>query len=270
MIIYFGLAFIVSWILSALIAGPADIINIKDIATDRELPLVVIAMVIGPTVAGLTSIWLADKKVGLKKLFTRLRSWKVDRHWYLALLLAPATLVVTDMLLSLFSKNFIPTIFSMTNKMSFLGFTLFGALVGGFFEEIGWTGFAIPRMLQRFSVFKSGLVLGVIWGAWHFLVNFWGSANSAGVVPLPLFLLVALFSFLLPYRILMVWVYSRTQSLLLSILMHCSLITFWLTLAPTIGTGLYKVIWFSVWATILWVVVFAVNKVTKGGMIKKL
>jgi len=268
-VIYFTLAFIISWVLVALIAGPSEIINTRGVVTERQMPFVIVAMVIGPTVAGLFSTWLVGRKEGLKNLLSRFCKWRVGARWYIVLLIAPVTVAVADLLLTLFSGNFIPTIFTMSNKISFLGFTVFGALVGGFFEEIGWTGFAIPRMLKRLSVFKTGLYLGLIWGAWHFLVNFWGSANSAGVVPLALFLLVALFSFLLPYRILMVWVYSHTKSLLLSILMHCSLIIFWLILAPTDGAGLFRVIWFSTWAVILWGTVITVNLLTKGGLLKK-
>jgi uncharacterized protein len=267
-VIYFSLAFIISWTLVVLIVGP-EIINIRGVATEREMPFVIVAMVIGPAIAGLFSTWLVGRKEGLKNLLTEFCRWRVGTRWYMALLIAPVTVAMADLLLSLFSRNFIPTIFSMSDKMSFLGFTIFGALVGGFFEEIGWTGFAIPRMLKRLSVFKTGLYLGLIWGAWHFLVNFWGSANSAGAVPLILFLLVALFSFLLPYRILMVWVYSHTKSLLVSILMHCSLIIFWLILAPTEGTGLYRVIWFSTWAVILWGTVITINNLTKGGLLRK-
>jgi membrane protease YdiL (CAAX protease family) len=266
-VIYFVLTFIISWGLAALIVGPSEIINIRDVATHSEMPLVIIAMVIGPTIAGLFSTWLVGKKDALKNLFIRFCRWKIEARWYLALLIAPLTLAATVFLLSLFSVNFIPAIFSMSNKISFLEFTVFGALLGGIFEEIGWTGFVIPRMLKRLSVFMTGLFLGLIWGAWHFLVNFWGSANSAGDVSLVLFLFIALFSFLIPYRILMVWVYSHTKSLLVSILMHCSLIIFWLVLAPTIGTGLYRVIWFSTWAAILWVMVVIVNKLTKGSLV---
>lgn len=269
MFIYFTIAFVVSWVLSALIAGPMDIINVRNVATGVELPLVIVAMVIGPTVAGLISTWLADKKEGLKNLFNRFRRFNVGGRWYLVLLIAPLSLVVTDLLLTLYSSNFIPVIITMKDKMSFLGFTIFGAVVGGLFEEIGWTGFAIPRMLKRFSVFKTGLLLGLVWGAWHFLVNYWGSANSAGVVPIALFIIVALFSFLIPYRIIMVWVYNHTRSLFLSILMHCSLITSWLILAPTDGSGLSRVIWFITWAVVLWVTVFAINRLTKGSLFKK-
>jgi len=123
-------------------------------------------------------------------------------------------------------------------------------------------------MLQLKSVFKTGFLLGLIWGAWHFLVNVWGSSTSSGEVPLVIFLPVALFSFLLPYRILMVWVYDNTKSLLMAILMHMVLITFWLTFMPTSSTGIYIFTWFLVWAVLLWVLVLAVNKYTAGKLLR--
>lgn len=261
---YFILAFIISWCLATLIVGPSEIINIRAIGTEQKLPLVIMAMVIGPTFAGLLSIWLDDGKEGLKSLLSRLRKRPENKRWYLALLITPATLIISDLLLMSFSKNFVPAVFSENEKLSFLGFTLFGALVGGFFEEIGWTGFVIPKMLKRFSTLKTGIVLGLIWGAWHFLVNLWGSANSSGEVPLVIYLSVALFSFLVPYRILMVWVYSQTKSLILAILMHSSLITFWLAFAPTVGTGISGVIWFLTWTMILWTTVVVINNLTKN------
>ena len=262
--IYFILAFIISWCLATLIVGPSEIMNIRATETEQKLPLVIMAMVIGPTFAGLLSVWLDDNREGLKSLLSRLRKRPENKNWYLALLIAPASLIITDLLLLFFSPNFIPALFTTANKMSFLGFTLFGALIGGFFEEIGWTGFAIPRMLRRLNIFKTGLLLGLIWGAWHFLVNLWGSANSSGNVPLSIFLFVALFSFLIPYRIIMVWIYSHTKSLLLAILMHSSLITFWLAFAPTVGTGVFRVVWFLTWTAVLWIVVYAINTLTKN------
>ena len=265
---YFILVFIISWGFATLIVGPSEIINIRATETEQKLPLVIMAMVIGPTLAGLLSIWLDDSKEGLKSLLSRLRKKPENKRWYLALLIAPASLVITDLLLMFFSPSFIPAVISEIDKLSFLGFTFFGALVGGFFEEIGWTGFVIPKMLKRLNIFKTGLLLGLIWGAWHFLVNFWGSAISSGEVPLVIYLSVALFSFLVPYRILMVWVYSHTNSLLLSILMHSSLITFWLAFGPTIGTGIFGVIWFLTWTIILWIMVFAINNFTKDKLTK--
>jgi membrane protease YdiL (CAAX protease family) len=109
----------------------------------------------------------------------------------------------------------------------------------GFFEELGWTGVAVPRMLARHGVLATGVCVGLVWGAWHFLAIYWGSANAIGSVPVPIYLLVALFSFLVPYRILMTWVYQRTRSALIGVLMHASLTSSMLIMgAPVSGRDL--------------------------------
>jgi membrane protease YdiL (CAAX protease family) len=66
----------------------------------------------------------------------------------------------------------------------------------GFFEEIGWTGFAIPTLRKRLTPTQTGVVLGVIWGAWHTLVSWWGSAGAAGV-PMAVYLPIVLFAMLM-------------------------------------------------------------------------
>ena len=40
------------------------------------------------------------------------------------------------------------------------------------FEENGWRGFALPLLLQRFSPLKATLILGLLWGLWHFPVKY--------------------------------------------------------------------------------------------------
>jgi hypothetical protein len=107
-----------------------------------------------------------------------------------------------------------------------------------------------------------------MWGAWHFLVNLWGSDSSSGALSLALFLPVVLFSFLPAYRVLMVWVYDRTGSLLVAMLMHASLVVFWLIFTPLAISELPLVTWYLVWAAVLWVVVAAVA-VANGGHISR-
>ncbi len=85
-------------------------------------------------------------------------------------------------------------------------------LMVGFFEELGWTGFAIPRMRLRYGVLATGLIVGLVWGLWHFIL-FWEEDSFSGILPLVL-LLARLFSWLPAYRVLMVWVYDHTESLL--------------------------------------------------------
>ena len=98
-------------------------------------------------------------------------------------------------------------------------------------EEVGWTGFAVPRLRRRHGVVATGLIVGVLWGTWHLLIAFWASRGLAGEAPLAGFIagFGAFYFVALPaYRVLMVWVYDHTASLLLAMLMHAvlSLFTF--------------------------------------------
>ncbi|NJL38279.1 MAG: CPBP family intramembrane metalloprotease [Leptolyngbyaceae cyanobacterium RM2_2_4] len=61
--------------------------------------------------------------------------------------------------------------FSPVHFLVSLAITLF-LDIGGLFEENGWRGFALPLLLQRFSPLKATLVLGFLWGFWHFPVKY--------------------------------------------------------------------------------------------------
>ena len=128
--------------------------------------------------------------------------------------------------LSLLSPEFLPGIFTTDDKASLLLFGIVAGLMVGIFEELGWTGFAIPRLRLRYGVLTTGLIVGFLWGAWHFLVNFWASGSPSGALsagPLAARRLVFSVGILPAYRVLMVWVYDRTGSLLVAMLMHASL-----------------------------------------------
>jgi uncharacterized protein len=163
----------------------------------------------------------------------------VGARWYaVALFAAPILITAVLLVLSLFSREFLPGILTASDKASLLLFGLAVGLGAGFFEELGWTGFAVPELRLRCGVLTTGLIVGVLWGAWHFLVVVWGIGTSAGTLPLALFVPLDLFSFLPVYRVLMVCVYDRTASLLVSVLMHASLTASMLILGPPAVSGL--------------------------------
>jgi hypothetical protein len=94
-------------------------------------------------------------------------------------------------------------------------------------------------------------------GAWHFVSNIALSDGSAGSIPLATFMAELLFSFLPPFRVLMVWVYDNTQSLLVAMLMHVSLNMFWLLSMPVVIRPVALITWYVAWAVVFWVVVAA-------------
>jgi uncharacterized protein len=67
------------------------------------------------------------------------------------------------------------------------------------------------------------------------------------------------FSIMLPYRVLMVWVYDRTQSVLMAVLMHLMIDVCAFLLASAAMVGVPDLIFNLVFGATLWVVVAAVT-----------
>lgn len=246
--IYFTLTFIVSWSAVLILAGPDGIPATPDTAV-----MLGIAMLLGPSVAGILLTGLASGRIGFRKLLSRLLRWRVGIRWYMvALLTAPLSTVIVLLALSLFSPEFVPSILTSNDKAALIMMGIVGGLMVGFFEELGWTGFAIPQMRHRYSILATSLIVGLLWGAWHFLL-FWENDSFSGAFPLAL-LLARLFSWLPAYRILMVWVYDHTESLLIVMLMHVSLVATLAVIDPSLtGAGLLTFI--LVRAAVLWMIV---------------
>ena len=92
-------------------------------------------------------------------------------------------------------------------------------LIGGVWEEPGWTGYAFPRLWEHFAHYKrpsldASLVLGFLWGIWHlpkFLPDF-------DLVRFAWFMLHTLAA-----AVMLTWIYNGTGgSLLLATLYHAS------------------------------------------------
>jgi CAAX protease family protein len=229
---FFALAFTLSWGAVLMVVGPSGFLGTKQISEVLN-PFLYVAMVVGPSVAGILFTGLLYGRAGLREFGSRLLRWRVGARWYaVALLTAPLS------------------------------------MMAGIFEELGWTGFAIPRMRLRYGVLGTGLMVGVLWGGWHFPL-FSGSGNSSGTVPPALYLLVLLFSILPAFRVLMVWIYDRTGSLLVAILMHVSLTASTLILMPLATSGVSAVTYDLVLAAALWVVVGAVALANGGHLTRQ-
>lgn len=239
---YFALTFGISWggILMAASATGFEL----SAPQPAELALIFAVMLLGPSVTGLTLIALLDGRAGLHELWSRLICWKVAAGWYvLALLTAPLLLLTILLLLRAFvSPAFAP---------GFQWPLLAVGLIAGSFEEIGWTGFATPRLLARHRPWIAGLSLGLMWALWHLLVDFRYNVSTMGGGWIVEFAIVY-FATLTPYRILMTWVYANTNSLSLAMLMHASYTSSLMALFPatTFAQGL---VWQSAFAALLWI-----------------
>ena len=267
---YFALTFAISWGgVLLVIGGPGGIPGTPE-QLETLLPIAIVAMLIGPSVAGILLTGFIYGKAGFRELLSRLFKWRVSLRWYAAaFLIAPLVFTAILLLLSLASSVFLPGILVSDDKSSLLLFGIVAGVMVGIFEELGWTGFAIPRLRQRYSILATGLIVGVLWGAWHILTNdLWPGSTISGTLPPALFLVANGFLFLagqLPaFRVLMVWVYDRTGSLLVAMLMHASLTASTLILGPLAISGTASLIFGVAFAVAMWVIVAAVAVVNRG------
>jgi membrane protease YdiL (CAAX protease family) len=171
-LIYFALTFTISWGGLLAIGGHGGTSSGTAWQSDPRLPLMILAMLGGPSVAGILLTTLVYGRTGLREVLSRLLKWRVGTGWYVvAVLTAPLVYTVVHIALSLVSPVYLPTLLSTGDKTSLLLSAVAVGLGVGLFEELGWTGFAIPELRRRYGVFTTGLVVGVLWGAWHLLTN---------------------------------------------------------------------------------------------------
>ena len=255
---FFALAFTISWVgILLIVGGPEGIVG-RGEEMNRLFLLVFLANAAGPPVAGILLTAILEGRAGLRGLLSRMGRWRVGVRWYaVALLTTPVLATVVLSLLSLVSRDFVPGIVTTSDRATLLLFGAMGGLLAGIFEEVGWTGFTVPRLLARYSVLATGLMLGGIHGVWHLGVEIWGSSESLGPFLLPHFFLFWVLG-MMAYRVLMVWVYKHTESLLLAQLMHASLTGPMWILGPSGGTAGQVVLWQALFVAALWIAVAVV------------
>jgi uncharacterized protein len=248
---YFLLAYLIPWCAILALVG-VDGLRSGDLSMSRGM-LVWLAMLAGPSVAGILMTATVAGKEGLREFGARLRRWRVGGRWYLTLLVAPSAGLVTVVVLTAFSSDFTPML--VTEGSVTVLVVMFVALVAGAsIEELGWTGFATPRITAAFGFFASGLMLGSLHGAWHFLADLSGRGD-AGIYYLPRFVVFWLVG-LIVLRFLMLWVYEHTESLLLGQLIHASYTAPLFILTPVGMSGAQSLLFWSVFTALFGFVVF--------------
>ncbi|WP_074406100.1 CPBP family intramembrane glutamic endopeptidase [Aquimarina megaterium] len=260
LLIYFALTFLISWTGLVFIMGIDGFTGKKEVP-DSQIPLLFLAMCAGPFIAGLLVNYFENGKASFKQLKTRMGKWKVGTRWYvIALFSAPLLFGLTYILLSSFSSKFSPILLSTDDLLFLILGGILGGIVAGFFEEIGWTGFAVPKLRARFNILTTGLIVGVIWGIWH--LPLFMDKDPDGDVPLAILLIIKLVTHLPAFRILMVWVYDHTQSLWIIILMHMSLTASTMIFQPTTTKGIDIVVFNLMFTALIYVFMIILRYLT--------
>jgi membrane protease YdiL (CAAX protease family) len=170
---------------------------------------------------GLTAVLLAALAGGrpaVGDLLRPLRIWRVSLGWYLFVLAYPATIQFVgrgiDILLGRATELTSPLVATFGERYAIMvPVVILFAFPGVFAEELGWRGFALPRLQERHNALLSSVVLGTFWGLWHIpLFVYFDNALPTLIVEVLTFV---------PATVLYTWVYNNTRgSLFLISLLH--------------------------------------------------
>lgn len=215
----------ISWTILLLILVPVSLLGvwIASAAPNRILELdTVPAILVGAAALGIVAFFSPlnrhQVELGLEPQETRKRiGWIL-----LSLILLPISFLLAWLLVNASGGNSTVTVFDGNMLKSLWSVALifaFNLLFGGTLgEEIGWRGFALPRLLERFSPLQASFMLGVVWALWHLPIDirYGFGLTSAGAVIVRLL-------WTWPLTIIFTWFYLRSKRcLLVPFMLHTS------------------------------------------------
>lgn len=243
---YFSFTYAISW------AG-AFAIAVPYLVRGKAVPLIpglmmFPVMLLGPSIAGIAMTWVSQGTQGLRMLCRRMRRLGSTR-WIATFLIPPGLVFAVSFALKTFvSSRFAPNLFPMG--------VVFGTMAG-FFEEIGWTGFAFPTMRLNQKPCRAAVSLGLLWAAWHIpVIDHLGSAVPHGQYWIPFFL--SFTAAMTAMRVLTCWVYANTESVLLAQMLHASSTGALAVFSPAHVTAGQEAFWYAMYAVLLWAAVVIV------------
>ena len=150
--------------------------------------------------------------------------WRVGPWWYAAVLLGPALPALAAVQLHVALGGAAPGWSAPDQWLLLPGFVIAALVPGPLGEEPGWRGYALAILQKRVGAVLASLLVGLIWAAWHlplFLVP--GTLQQGTPI-------VAFLAWVTALSMVFAWLFNRTQSLLIVVLLHAAVNVWWWTL----------------------------------------
>lgn len=182
------------------------------------IPLLVYSFSFGPTLAGLITSLIFDGSSKTLQIVKKIFKYKIHPKWYMLVVIIPLLMSLGSLIVGGLSTGFQFENFELLLPLSSLiPFTIFMIIFTGFAEEIGWRGYALPLLLDKYDGYNASVYLGLIWGAWHIPINVYINWGNPEVI---VFSIIGLMAGIVGWTIVGNWFYINTNSLLLIILLH--------------------------------------------------
>ncbi len=171
---------------------------------------------VGVCLAGVGAALAESGRAGVRALLLQVLRWRVRPIWYLAAILVPALMPLGGFLLGLALDKPMPPVPPLQVWLS-VPLLLVALVIPAVFEEVGWRGYALPRLQRRLGLLTASLVLGVVWAGMHlplWLLPDFGFADQS--IPLYVAQVMAI-------SVVLAWLYNATGgSLLLTGIAHAA------------------------------------------------
>ena len=214
---YFALAYGISWLMWAPLWLPALGVHVLPV-----LPFHHALGAVGPIAAAFIVSAAESGRAGPLDLLRRMGLWRGRVLWVLIAFLGPYALLALGLLATRVFEGRVPVMVNWGRSAEFLQFSAlaflaYNVVTFGFGEEVGWRGFALPRLLQRHTAWLATLWLTVGWAIWHAPLFLY----RPGFVDMGVVGAISWFLSLMTGAILLTWLYNESRgSLLVVALFH--------------------------------------------------
>ena len=174
-----------------------------------------VVMVFIPALMAISLTALSEGRIGVRLLLGKMGQWRIRIKWVI-IALALAFAVRLAMSLIALGLGLISTIQVRPGGQASYILLAVVFFVFAVPEELGWRGYALPKLLERYSPLAAGLIVGVLWGSLHLALLLPGTMNE-GAQTLPTVLA------LVGGSVLFTWLYVNSDgSILLTTLFHAA------------------------------------------------
>jgi membrane protease YdiL (CAAX protease family) len=243
---FFALTYLFSWacFMGAAAMSPAGP------AAGLRYPLYLLGT-FGPAIVAIALTAQGGGRAGVRELLGQMLRWRVHVRWYLFAVTYMAAIKLLVALIHRLVTGGWPRFGHESWYVILVAILISTPVQAG--EEIGWRGYALPRLFALWELAPASIILGIMWAVWHLPFFFIPGLDKSGQsFPLYLLQVTAL-------SVTAAWLYWRTRaSLLLVMLMH-SAVNQTIGLVPStvpnasnvFGFNTSLVGWLTVW--LLWV-----------------
>ncbi len=210
---FFSLTYAVTWacFITAAAISHGTASTVPALAVVRVLLLLLGTF--APSLVALGVTARADGRAGTHALLRRLLEWRVGAQWYVFAVSYMAAIKLAVALVHRVITGSWPRFGNEAWYVIVVAIVISTPVQAG--EEIGWRGYALPRLAARFGFARASVLLGLIWACWHLPLFFLPGIDKYGQ-SFPVWALQVT-----AMSVAITWLYAHTnESLLLVMLMH--------------------------------------------------